>query len=28
VDRRDRLLKLLQILSPITTGSIPFEGSM
>jgi len=28
VDRRDRLLKLLQFLSPITTGSIPLEGSM
>ncbi len=28
VDRRDRLLKLLQFLSPITTGSIPWEGSM
>lgn len=28
VNRRDRLLKLLQFLSPITTGSIPLEGSM
>ncbi len=28
VDRRDRLLKLLRFLSPITTGSIPLEGSM
>ena len=28
VDRWDRLLKLLQFLSPITTGSIPLEGSM
>lgn len=28
VDRRDRLLKLLQFLSPITTGSIPLEGVM
>jgi hypothetical protein len=27
VDRRDRLLKLLQFLSPITTGSIPLEGA-
>lgn len=28
VDRRDRLLRLLQFLSPVTTGSIPLEGSM
>lgn len=28
VDRRDRLLRLLQFLSPVTTGSIPSEGSM
>jgi hypothetical protein len=28
VKRRDRLLKLLRFLSPITTGSIPLEGSM
>jgi hypothetical protein len=27
VDRRDRLLKLLQFLSLITTGSIPLEGA-
>ena len=28
VERRDRLLALLQFLSPITTGSIPWDGAV